>query len=208
MFAPVELPKRAKLPTEPDFERRAVTSPDQVQKPEARVGGARLLLGGGGPDNWQRWGGKPEFEKVWQMQQPALPKDTRESHGGTARRLAGGKLCFQQQEQQQHQQRQQQRMPGRCIMMLHINTNAAALLSCHELHTWLYLTCAFNMAMLHSTTCQKQLIMRQRPSICDSRSTVITAALLLLLLLLLAHQQVMWVGLQPTQFLPATSEAG
>jgi hypothetical protein len=45
--------------------------------------------GGGGPDNWQRWGGKPEFEKVWQMQQPALPKDTRESHGGTARKLAG-----------------------------------------------------------------------------------------------------------------------
>ncbi|WIA18543.1 hypothetical protein OEZ85_009989 [Tetradesmus obliquus] len=65
MFGPVELPKRTKLPTEPDFERRAVTKPDQVQKPEARIGGARLLLGGGGgPDSWQRWGGKPEFEKV------------------------------------------------------------------------------------------------------------------------------------------------
>jgi hypothetical protein len=90
MFGPVELPKRTKLPTEPDFERRAVTKPGQAQKPEARAGGARLLLGGGGgPDSWQRWGGKPDYEKVWQMQQPVLPRGKRETHGG-ARRLAGG----------------------------------------------------------------------------------------------------------------------
>jgi hypothetical protein len=97
MFAAFELPKKAKLPTEPDFERRAVTKPGQVQKPEARGSGARLLLGGGsGPDSWQRWGGKPDYEKVWQMQQPALPRGQRETHGG-ARKLMGERslvVCY------------------------------------------------------------------------------------------------------------------
>jgi hypothetical protein len=88
MFGAFELPTKAKLPTAPDFDRRAATKPGQVPKPETRAGGARLLLGGGNPDSWQRWGGKPEYEKVWQMQQPALPRGRRETHGG-ARRLMG-----------------------------------------------------------------------------------------------------------------------
>jgi hypothetical protein len=48
--------------------------------------------GGGGPDSWQRWGGKPAYEKVWQMQAPALPRSPRETHGG-ARRLMGERCC-------------------------------------------------------------------------------------------------------------------
>jgi hypothetical protein len=93
MFGAFELQKKANLPTAPDFERRAVTKPGQAPKPETRAGGARLLLGGGGgPDSWQRWGGKPAYEKVWQMQAPALPRGPRETHGG-ARRLMGERCC-------------------------------------------------------------------------------------------------------------------
>jgi hypothetical protein len=92
---PVELPFKGDLPTEPDFENRAINDPvfeEEAAADEAMDGGARLLLGGGGgPDSWQRWGGKPAYEKVWQMQAPALPRGPRETHGG-ARRLQEGEL--------------------------------------------------------------------------------------------------------------------
>jgi hypothetical protein len=101
MFAigavPVELPFKGDLPTAPDFEHRAMNDPvieENVAADEARASGARLLLGGGsGPDSWQRWGGKPDYEKVWQMQQPALPRGQRETQGG-ARKLMGERGCI------------------------------------------------------------------------------------------------------------------
>jgi hypothetical protein len=89
---PVQLPFKGDLPTDPDFEHRAMNEPiteESEAADEAMDGGARLLLGGGNPDSWQRWGGKPEYEKVWQMQQPALPRGKRETHGG-ARKLQEG----------------------------------------------------------------------------------------------------------------------
>jgi hypothetical protein len=41
-----------------------------------------------GPASWQYY--HPLNAKVWQKMQPALPRETRETHGGTARHLAGG----------------------------------------------------------------------------------------------------------------------
>jgi hypothetical protein len=40
-----------------------------------------------GPASWQY--NRPLNAKIWQKMQPGLPRDTRETHGGTARRLAG-----------------------------------------------------------------------------------------------------------------------
>jgi hypothetical protein len=40
-----------------------------------------------GPASWQF--NRPLNAKLWQKMQPALPRDTRETHGGTARKLAG-----------------------------------------------------------------------------------------------------------------------
>jgi hypothetical protein len=91
---PVELPYKGDLPTVPDFEHRAMNGPieeEEGPQDEEMNGGARLLLGSsGGPDSWQRWGGKPDYEKVWQMQQPALPRGKRETHGGARKLQEGG----------------------------------------------------------------------------------------------------------------------
>jgi hypothetical protein len=50
------------------------------------------LGGTSGPASWQY--NRPLNAKIWQKMQPGLPRDTRETHGGTARRLAGARVMI------------------------------------------------------------------------------------------------------------------
>ncbi|KAF8059120.1 hypothetical protein HT031_005292 [Scenedesmus sp. PABB004] len=72
---PAEVGMKPREPHLDDMERLFAEhfAPAEVAEDKPR---GRNLLGGGAPDNWQNWGG-PVDKKVWQWQQPAIPRPER-----------------------------------------------------------------------------------------------------------------------------------